>query len=373
VFSKLARGATLGGLLLLLGIAPASSQALSPVGSAGPTAALGDSLERANEMNSQPPVGAADQAVLTAPDAPPASIPAAADAPPAPIPAAAVYPPEPMFVSLPGGTLVTPERFYSRSLGKTTWYEVILPPGYQSGKQRYPVLYMLHGAAGGAGEWLEIGLHTAADALWQEQASGGFIIVLPEGGTFSYYLNHASNGPRYGDYLAFDIVQEIDTHYRTIPAAPFRAIGGLSMGGDGALRLGLTYPSIFGVVGAHSPTTRLSYDQRPGDIYGDEQYWQQNNPLWLIRNTDTASSLQIWIDMGLDDVWLPNAQALLAALEDSGSEPEYHELEGDHGGEYWTAHQASYLRFYAQAFDQALAAAETETALAAVAESAPAR
>jgi S-formylglutathione hydrolase FrmB len=343
----------LGGLLLLLCLTPTTGRALSEFGSAGQAAALSDSLGRAGEMSSQPPEGLSGQVGLEAADD--EVIPAPAVAPPLTLPSP---------ISLAGGTTVLPARFYSRALGKTTWYEVILPPGYQESDRRYPVLYMLHGAAGGAGEWLEIGLHSAADTLWQERADGDFIIVLPEGDTFSYYLNHTNNGPRYGDYLSYDIVEEIDTNFRTLPTAPFRAIGGLSMGGDGALRLGLTYPSIFGVVGAHSPTTRQTYDQRPGHIYGDERYWQQNNPLWLIRNTDTASDLRIWIDMGLDDVWLPSAQALLAALEAKGVEPDYHEFEGDHGGEYWTANQASYLQFYRQAFDQAPLLTESGPVLA---------
>jgi enterochelin esterase-like enzyme len=366
VIRPVGRGAALVGLLLLLGLGPASSQALGPAGgAAGP----GDRLEQSREPSSQPPLQRGEPHELSDAEARPAlgGMEAQPDALPALVPAL------PDAISLAGGTTVTAERFASRALDQLRWYEVILPPGYESGAQRYPVLYMLHGAAGGATEWLEIGLHQAADTLWQAQTGGGFIIVLPDSDPFNYYLNHANGGPRYGDYLAFDLVQEIDSRYRTLPAAPFRAVGGLSMGGDGALRLGLTYPSIFGVVGAHSPTTRQSYDQRPGDIYGDESYWQQNNPLWLIRNTDTASSLQIWIDIGQDDVWLPSAQALRSALEARGLEPAYFELEGDHSGEYWSAQQSRYLQFYAQAFERALAAVEPPKSLPGVAEPAPSR
>lgn len=264
---------------------------------------------------------------------------------------------QPTYQMLPGGTTISPERFYSPILGQSTWYEVILPPGYDRTNRRYPVLYMLHGAMGGASEWAEIGIHRAADELWSEGQLEPFIIVLPEGGMMNYWLNHANGGPRYGDYLVEDVVDEIDTHYRTLSDPRFRAIGGLSMGGDGALRVALTRPDVFTIAGAHSPTTRLRYEDRPGAFYGDFGYWQQNNPLWLIRNNGTADRLQIWVDIGEDDPWVSSARELHQALLDQDVDHAYAELPGTHEAEYWEANQSDYLRFYSQAFanSQALA------------------
>jgi enterochelin esterase-like enzyme len=262
---------------------------------------------------------------------------------------------QPTFIALSGGTTVTPVSFYSKTLGLGTWYEIILPPGYKQSTQRYPVLYLLHGAAGGASEWVEVGIHQAADTLWTEGALPPFIIVLPEGGN-GYYLNHANGGPRWGDYIAGEVVQEIDANYRTLADPEHRAIGGLSMGGDGALQLGLHHPDIFGIVGAHSPTTRLSYDKLPGPFYGDTDYWLQNNPVWLIENTDAAAELKIWIDVGEDDVWKPSAEALHEALLERGVDHQFAELPGTHEAEYWEANQDDYLAFYGGAFaEQGLA------------------
>ena len=256
----------------------------------------------------------------------------------------------PAFMVLAGGTTVSPETFYSPILGKKTWYEVILPPGYAGGARRYPVLYMLHGAMGGASEWVEIGIHRAADQLWSEGEIEPFIIVLPEGGTLTYWLNHADGGPRYGDYLIEDVVREIDSKYRTLAAPEYRAVGGLSMGGDGALRLALTHPNVFSIAGAHSPTTRLRYEDRPGPFYGDFEYWQRNNSLWLIRNAGTADRLQIWIDVGWADPWVFSGRELHQALLDQGVEHYYAELDGGHDADYWVGHQDRYLRFYSAAF-----------------------
>ena len=256
------------------------------------------------------------------------------------------------FMSLPGGTTVIPEHFYSSLLDRNTWYEVVLPPGYAQGTQRYPVLYMLHGAMGGASEWLEVGLHKAADSLWSEGELPPFIVVLPDGGN-SYWLNHANGGPDWGDHVAMEMVERIDANYRTLAGPQFRAVGGLSMGGDGALQLALHHPDVFGIVGAHSPTTRLEYEKRPGDFYGDFEYWLQNNPLWLIQNTDAAANLKIWIDMGRYDLWLPSSRALHEALLDRDVDHEYLELEGTHAAEYWEELQWDYLRFYGLAFAEA--------------------
>ena len=270
---------------------------------------------------------------------------------------------QPTFLQLDGGTTVSPEHFYSPILGKSTWYEVILPPGYETTNRHYPVVYMLHGAMGGAHEWIEIGIHKAADKLWSEGEIEPFIIVLPEGGMLNYWLNHADGGPRYGDYVVEDVVHEIDSHYRTLATPRSRAIGGLSMGGDGALRLALTNPDAFGIAGAHSPTTRLRYEDRPGAFYGDFGYWQQNNSLWLLRNTENASRLQIWIDVGDQDPWVFSGRELHQALLDQDVEHVYAELPGEHAAEYWEGYQEDYLRFYSEAFGgHGLAAQPTQAA-----------
>ena len=79
------------------------------------------------------------------------------------------------------------------------------------------------------------------------------IIVLPQGDK-GYWVDNANDGPRWGEYLSHDLVNIIDTSYRTLRTPDSRAIGGLSMGGYGALYQAFTHPDIFGVVGAHSPS-----------------------------------------------------------------------------------------------------------------------
>jgi enterochelin esterase-like enzyme len=255
---------------------------------------------------------------------------------------------QPAFLFMPGGTTVKPDSFFSDTLQRTMPYEVILPPDYSTSSRSYPVLYLLHGYGGWSHSWVELSIHQTADYLWAEQKLDRFIIVLPEGEN-SYFLNHAYGGTRWADYIAEDVVQEIDASYRTLADARHRAIGGLSMGADGALQIAMHNPDVFSIVGAHSPTTRLTYDQAPG-FYGDEEYWEQNNPIWLINNTDDAAGLKIWVDIGKDDEWYPSGSALDEALTENGYAYQYHQYVGGHSAEYWIGNSPAYLRFYASAF-----------------------
>jgi S-formylglutathione hydrolase FrmB len=258
---------------------------------------------------------------------------------------------------------VVPASLYSPALDREMPYEVILPPDYEASEQSYPVLYLLHGYAGWSHSWVELRMAETADYFWSRPAGQGkldhFIIVLPEGEN-SYFLNHADDGARWGDYLVEDVVQHVDATYRTRADARYRAIGGLSMGADGALQLALNHPQVFSIAGAHSPTTRLSYDLAPGGFYGEEAYWQEHNPLWLVANTERAQQLKIWIDSGSEDDWLPNAQALHEALEAQGIEHHYEASAGGHTAEYWIGSSPAYLRFYAQAFAEVTTLVEAE-------------
>src|SRR4051794_30148400 len=145
--------------------------------------------------------------------------------------------------------------FQSAALDRDLGYLVWQPPGYGADPvRRYPVLYLLHGIGGDNREWLGYGVDAAATCLLAAGCIQPFLIVLPQGDE-AYWLNHA-DGPRWGDAIADDLVAHVDATYRTIPERASRAVGGLSMGGHGALQLAFNHPDVFGVAGAHSPTLR---------------------------------------------------------------------------------------------------------------------
>jgi enterochelin esterase-like enzyme len=127
---------------------------------------------------------------------------------------------------------------------------VYLPPGYATAKsRRYPVVYLLHGYGFGY-DTFNGRLATLPDSADRDIAAGSIkdmIVVLPDAYTIhkgSMYSNSITTG-YWEDYVAVDLVAYIDSHYRTIPSRMSRGLGGHSMGGYGALRIGMKHPEVF--------------------------------------------------------------------------------------------------------------------------------
>ena len=235
----------------------------------------------------------------------------------------------------------------STALGADVPYVVYLPPGYDSSPdQHYPVLYMLHGLGGNRQQWRQEGLLAVADVLIRNDEIQPMIIVTPEGGS-SYWVNHANGGPRWGTYVSEDLVRELDKTYRTAPGREYRAIGGSSMGGHGALQLAMN-SNVFGVVGAHSVALRRYEETFP--FFGDKAYFDAHDPVTLCkRNPAKALNLVIWLDIGQDDRWLPAARAFHEQLNAAGIMHSWQVSPGGHDAEYWGGHVQEYLEFYSRA------------------------
>ncbi|HEU5317841.1 MAG TPA: alpha/beta hydrolase-fold protein, partial [Chloroflexota bacterium] len=151
------------------------------------------------------------------------------------------------------------QSFFSPALGRETTYLAWLPPGYASSESAYPTLYLLHGVGGAAGvgpeEWLGYALTETLERMLALRLLEPMIVVLPQGEQ-SYWVNHADGGPRWADFVAVDLVADVDATFRTAPTREARAVGGLSMGGHGALQLAYNFADTFSVAGAHSPSLR---------------------------------------------------------------------------------------------------------------------
>src|SRR5579875_424612 len=135
---------------------------------------------------------------------------------------------------------------------------IYLPPDYESGSKRYPVLYLLHGYTGTDRGWMNpdyVGLPEMMDRLLQHHAIQPMIVVMPNSfNRFagSFYANSELSGG-WEDFIVHDLVGYIDAHYRTIAKAGSRGIAGHSMGGYGALRLGMLHPDVFSAAYGMSP------------------------------------------------------------------------------------------------------------------------
>ena len=234
--------------------------------------------------------------------------------------------------------------FYSASLDREIAYYIYLPPGYGTESRRYPVLYMLHGGGGTRDEWPAYGLVNDVDRSIQSKDIRPLIVVMPQG-DLGYWVNWAADGPHWGDYVTRDLRRQVDATFRTMPDASHRAIGGLSMGGAGAVQLAFNHPEVFGVVGAHSPSLHLD-DGTFSQIYGQGADFAQREPIQLASTAPDLDALKIWIDAGEEDPWLERDQMLHDNLVERGIAHNWSVLPGGHDGDYWIQNLPAYLRFY---------------------------
>ncbi|MGA7341140.1 MAG: alpha/beta fold hydrolase, partial [Terracidiphilus sp.] len=133
---------------------------------------------------------------------------------------------------------------------------VCLPPSYQKQKhRRYPVVYALHGYSIGAEQWThEIHVPQTIEGAFAKGARE-MIVVLPDSKTVhngSMYSSSATTGD-FENFVARDLVDYIDAHYRTIPNRLSRGLAGHSMGGYGVSRIGMKHPDVFGSLYIMSP------------------------------------------------------------------------------------------------------------------------
>jgi enterochelin esterase-like enzyme len=120
------------------------------------------------------------------------------------------------------------------------------------------------------------------------------------------------------------------------------------MGGHGALCLSLTYPDVFGVAGAHTPSLH-SEQTSPGFFAGA---FARYDPTSLVRDSRIERPPRLWIDAVKNDAdaWLPLAERLHGALERKGWAHAWQVNPGGHNPAYWKGHVRDYLRFYLRAF-----------------------
>jgi len=256
----------------------------------------------------------------------------------------------------------------SRTLGHKVAYCILLPPSYEAEKtRRYPVLYFLHGLGDDEQMFLHSGGFNLVADLWEQHQLGEFLIVTPAAGS-SFYINSRDGARRYEDFFLREFLPMIEKRYRTRAGRAFRGVGGISMGGYGALHLAFRHPELFGSVSAHSAalieklpriTTadpRLSArTQVLGDVFGsppDPQFWDRNNPLVLGRKAELAG-LRIYFDCGSEDDYGfdDGAKALDKVLASRRIPHEFHLYPGGHNWTYFREHLPASLEFHSRAFD----------------------
>ena len=250
--------------------------------------------------------------------------------------------------------------FLSKAMKTQVGYCVYKPPAYESGTERYPVIYWLHGIGGNETRGLRIAakLH---EAIVAGQVPP-MMMVLPNGGQFTFYCDSADGKILSETVIIKELIPHIDAGYRTIASRKGRAIEGASMGAFGAAHLGLKYPELFCSVLSGSPAilTPEVFAAHMPEVYqmlfnADAKACQAQSPYRLAEKNAEAirRNLTIMLAAGTRDWAFCYGEKFHAHLEKLKIPHRYEVLEGaGHGqaGYYRGLGAAEIFNFHAKAF-----------------------
>ena len=244
-------------------------------------------------------------------------------------------------------------HWHSGILEKSTTAQIVFP---DTGKPPFPTLYLLHGLSDDHTLWLR------RTRLEVYAASLPLIIVMPDGYR-GFYTNN-EQGPAYARHIGEELPAFIERTFPAIPRRDARAIGGLSMGGYGALRLGLGYHDRFCSVHSHSGAVGWGRNRKyealpksPGReadiaaerlrIFGPSPDGTDHDLLTLARRAKSARKLpKILLDCGQDDSLIKDNRAFSKDLRAAKIPHAYHEHPGEHNWDYWDTHIQEALAFH---------------------------
>lgn len=268
--------------------------------------------------------------------------------------------------------------FFSPAVSRQMKFDIVLPPDYEETDVRYPVLYLLHGYMQNYTVW---GRNLGA-AFYARHFSD-LIVVMPDAGN-SWYINYADNEDNqrnnWEDHIVNDVIGHVDSNFRTIARREGRAIAGLSMGGYGAVMLGLRHPETFISVastsgalaharnratqieaGQPAPVARNTQDSPelaradayiaqiidiPGFSSQDErnpegidfetvEQAQAYDPFHIIYQVPKSQLPHIYLDSGVDDGLINAAREFMQILILNDVPFDYMQSRGRHNSEYW--------------------------------------
>ncbi len=238
-------------------------------------------------------------------------------------------------------------NYRSPLLGKCVQMTVLLPPG---GEPPFATLYLLHGLSDDSTMWQRM------TRLEDHLGNLPLAVVMPDGYRGWYTDNEA--GPAYGQYIGEEVVAKAERYFALDARRERRGIGGLSMGGYGALLGALTYPRVFGSANSHSGALDIGRETaatRPGpvserefrQVFGEAPTGSKHDLLAVAAKCKAGGVVpKVRIDCGTEDFLLEANRRVHAALP---FEHEYAEYPGSHTWAYWDEHVREALAFHARA------------------------
>ena len=199
-----------------------------------------------------------------------------------------------------------------------------------------PVLYLLHGYGGHAKTWIQIkpNLPEIADEK-------GIIFVCPDGKDSWYWDSPKNPAYRYETFVSSELVNYIDRNYKTIADRKGRAITGLSMGGHGAMWLGIRHKDVFGAAGS----TSGGVDIRPfpnnwnmsewlGKESENQEVWEKHTVINLVEHLKN-DELALIFDCGYSDFFFEVNNNFHEKLLKYKIDHDFIVRPGAHNGDYW--------------------------------------
>ena len=267
-------------------------------------------------------------------------------------------------------------EFFSPAVDRTMKYNILLPDDYDASTERYPVLYLLHGLTQNYTAWGRSNGAPFYAGLYDD-----LIVVMPDVGN-SWYVNWGENeegqSNNWEDHVIEDVVGHVDWNFRTIARREGRAMTGLSMGGFGAITMGLRNPDMFISIGSTSgalefgrqaaarlrgemprrsrrertpeqearrrqPNPLIGIDgfssqveRTPsGTMFATAEQAEAYDPFKLIAQVPREDLPHIYLDCGTEDRLIAGAQELAAYLMEEGIPFDYMQMAGGHNAAYW--------------------------------------
>lgn len=246
-------------------------------------------------------------------------------------------------------------------------YAVYLPPDYETSQRSYPVLYLLHGFGDDQTGWVQFGeVLTIADQAIKSGDATAMVIVMPDANTGKPgYVNDARGEWKYEDYFFQELMPYVEKTYRIKSDKRYRAIAGLSMGGEGTFIYALHHPELFSAAcplsaatGPASPEEIVNYRLWAGakdlNATDKEAYFNKYSVLRLIQNMpdNQKKSVRWFIDCGDDDFLFEGNSMVHIAMRKKEIPHEFRIRDGGHTWTYWRASLPVVMNFISMSFHQ---------------------